>query len=49
VDDRGFYLNGIVDEVAFYPRGLGASEIAYIYKLGSTRTQTTKTVVIPLF
>jgi hypothetical protein len=47
VDTRGFYFNGTVDEVGIYPHALGAAEIAYIYKLGGSRTQTTKTAVIP--
>ena len=47
MDKRGFYLNGVVDEVGIYLRALGASEIADIYKLGHSRTQPTKTIVIP--
>lgn len=47
VDNRGFYLNGLVDEVAIYPRALGDAEIAYLYKLGGNRTEAAKTVVIP--
>lgn len=34
-DDRGFYLNGLIDEVEIYYRALSASEIKEIYNAGS--------------
>ena len=34
-DPRGFYMNGLVDEVEFFNRALSPEEIAGIYNAGS--------------
>jgi len=44
----GSAYNGIIDEVAFFNRALGADEIAAIYNAGSAGICAVKTIFLPL-